>query len=183
MKPNKTIVFVLIVFCLAGIIKIANSQSDSLLYREMDLKRIGANFYNFSKPDKFNFEVIVLGGVRNPGIYLLSDGTSLVELIALTGGSVDESIYDNFKLIRAKTKNPELKADTVMMISYRDFFDKDKIGSISKLNPLLKAGDIVSFPIKPDKDFWDYAQRISTIFLIPLLSAATLVITILNYSR
>lgn len=181
---GKTILLITLLFTiLCGVNGKVQAQSDSLLYREMDLKRLGVNFYNLSKPDKFNFEVIVLGGVKNPGIYLLTEGTSLVELVALTGGSIDESIYDNFKLIRAKVKNPTLKADTVMVISYKDFFDKDKTGSISKQNPLLMPGDIISFPIKPDKEFWDYALRITTIFVLPLLTAATLVVTILNYTK
>jgi hypothetical protein len=160
------------------------AQSDSMMiYRQSDLSKVGMNFYNFSKPEKFNFEVIVLGGVKSQGIYLLPEGTSLIELVALTGGSVDESIFDNFKLIRAKLKNPDLKADTVMVISYKDLFDKEKIGSVNKMNPLLKPGDIITFPIKPDKDFWDTAGKISTIFIIPLISAATLIVTIMNYNK
>ena len=176
---KKLLIFLLLIIAASGI---TYSQSDSLLYREMDLKRIGVNFFNFSKPDKFNFEVVVLGGVRSPGIYLLSDGTSLIELVALTGGSIDESIYDNFKLIRAKSKNPELKSDTVMVISYKDFFDKEKVGNISKKNPLLRPGDIITFPIKPDKDFWTIASQVATIFVIPLVSVATLIITIMTYN-
>ncbi len=160
-----------------------SAQSDSLLYREMDLKRIGVNFFNFSKPDKFNFEVIVLGGVKNSGIYLLAEGTSLIELVALTGGTGDESFYDYIKLIRAKTKNPEIKADTVMVVSYKDFFDKEKIGSMSKHNPLLRPGDIISFPIKPDKDFWEVASKVATIIVIPLFTLSTLILQIMIYNK
>lgn len=163
----------------------ALAQMDSLYYREMDLKRLGImpNYYNLSKPDKFNFEVVVIGGVKSPGIYLIPQGTSLVEIVGATGGSVDESIFDNFKLIRAKSKNPELKSDTVMIISYKDFFDKEVTKISPKNNPLLKPGDIISFPIKPDKDFWDIAGRIATVFVVPLFSLSTLIITILNYTK
>lgn len=183
-KLRKRLVLIALIFAtFVGISSKASAQTDSLIFREMDLKRIGVNYFNFSKPDKFNFEVIVLGGVKAPGIYLLSEGASLIELVALTGGAIDESIFDNFKLIRAKAKNPELKADTVMIISYKDFFDKDKTGSVTKHNPLLKGGDIISFPIKPDKNFWDYAQVISTVFVIPLITIASLIINILNYSK
>lgn len=183
MFSNKKIVLGLLIVLISFLSNLVWGQSDSLYFREMDLKRIGVNFFNLSKPDKFNFEVVVLGGVKNSGIYLIPEGTTLVEIVALTGGSVDESIFDNFKLIRAKSKNPDLKADTVMIISYKDFFDKEKTGSMSKINPLLKPGDIITFPIKPDKDFWDYAGRISTIFIIPLISMATLIVTILNYNK
>lgn len=184
MSNYKKIVFGILFLQFIGLGNMLWGQSDSLqIYRQIDLQKVNVSFYNFSKTDKFNFEVIVLGGVRLPGIYLLPEGTSLIELVAMTGGALDESIFDNFKLIRAKSKNPELKADTMMIISYKDFFDKEKVGSFSKHNPLLKPGDIISFPIKPDKEFWDYAQRITTIFVLPLLTAATLIVTILNYTK
>ena len=173
-----------IIFILFGACNLIWAQSDSLqIYREKDLQKVNVAFFNYGKADKFNFEVVVLGGVRQPGIYLLPEGTTVLELVALSGGVADESILDNFKLIRAKTKNPDLKADTVITISYKDFFEKDKTESITKRNPLLRPGDIVTFPIKPDKDFWDTATKISTIVVIPLVSVATLIITIMNYNK
>lgn len=183
MISSKKTIFGFLIILFIALNNFVWAQSDSLLYREIDMKRIGVNYFNFSKLDKFNFEVVVLGGVKNPGIYLLSEGTTMVELMALIGGAIDESIFDNFKLIRAKIKNPDLKADTVLVLSYKDFFDKDKTGSITKKNPLLRPGDIIAFPVKPDKDFWDYATRVSTIFILPLISIATLIVTILNYSK
>lgn len=183
MKLKKTLLFFAIVICFAGTIKNAYPQSDSLYWKEMDLKRIGLNFFNFSKPDKFNFEVVVIGGVKNPGMYLLAEGTSLIELVALTGGTNYESSFENFKLVRAKAKNPELKSDTVFVFNYTDFFDKEKVGNYSKQNPLLKPGDILLFPIRPDKDFWDIAQKVATILVIPLISIATLIVTIMNYNK
>lgn len=177
---------IILAFLFLSLVFISNSilaQNDSLLYREMDVKRIGLNYFNFSKPDKFNFEIIVIGGVKSSGIFLVPDGISLIEVVALTGGAVDESILDNFKLIRAKNKNPELKSDTVIVLSYKDFFDKERLGNISKVNPLLKPGDIISFPIKPDKDFWDTATKIATIFVIPLITIASLIVNIMTYTK
>ena len=160
------------------------AQSDSMqIFRQEDMKKFEVSYFNFSKPDKFNFEIIVLGGVKQPGIYKLPEGTTILELVALTGGAIDESILDNFKLIRPKSKNPDLKADTIIIISYKDFFDKDKIGSFSKRNPLLRPGDIIAFPIKPDKDFWDVTSKIATILVIPLISIATLIVTIMNFNK
>jgi len=178
---KKVVLGVLLLFTMCEIVW---AQSDSLqIYRQSELQKLGIPYYNLSKSDKFNFEVVVIGGVKQPGIYLLPEGTTVIELVALTGGVSDESILNNIKLIRAKTKNPEIKADTVITISYSDFFDKEKIGSISKRNPLLKPGDIITFPIKPDKDFWQTAQNLTTIFILPLLAAATLIVTILTYSK
>jgi hypothetical protein len=180
----KNVVLGLLFLILFGICNFTIAQNDSMqIYKEADLKKVGVAFFSYAKPDKFNFEVVVLGGVRLPGIYLLPEGTTVLELVALSGGVTDESILDNFKLIRAKTKNPELKSDSVITISYKDFFDRDKIGSLSKNNPLLKPGDIITFPIKPDKDFWDYAGKISTVIVLPLLTIATLILQVLNYNK
>lgn len=180
----KKVIYLVLVFLSFGVGTSIWAQSDSMqVFRERDLQKIGLTFYNFAKTDKFNFEVIVLGGVRNPGIYFLPEGTSLIELVALTGGAADESLFDNFKLIRTKIKNPNLKADTVMVLSYKDFFDKDKKGGLSLKNPLLIPGDIVTFPIKPDKELWDYVQKITTIIVLPLIALATLYISILTYNK
>lgn len=158
-------------------------SNDSLLFRESDLKRISTNYFNLSKPYKLNFEVVVIGGVKNPGVYLVPEGTTLVEVVALTGGTQAESNLENFKLIRTKNKNPELKSDTVLIINYDEFFDKEKSISISKSNPILRPGDIIAFPIKPEKDFWEIAQRIAGVIVVPILSLLTLYIQVLLYNR
>lgn len=157
-------------------------QNDSLFFRESDLKRVSMNYFNLSRPNKFNFEVIVIGGVKNSGIYLIPEGTSLVEVVALTGGATDESIFENFKLIRTKEKNPELRKDTVFTFDYIDFFKKEQINTMQKANPILKPGDIIAFSIKPEKEFWDIAQRIAGVIIVPLLTLGTLIVTIMNYN-
>lgn len=159
------------------------AQDDSLKFKDYQLKKFGANYFNYSDPEKFNIEVVVWGGVRNPGVYLLPEGTTLVTLISLTGSATDESIYEDFKLIRTKQKTGTLKSDSAYVINYKDLFDKEVKGAINKPNPVLQPGDILVFSIKPEKDFWDYAQRIAGVFIVPLLSIGTLIISILNYSR
>ncbi|MFA7361215.1 MAG: SLBB domain-containing protein [Candidatus Kapaibacterium sp.] len=159
-------------------------QNDSLLFREQDLKRISTNYFNLSKPNKFNFEVVVIGGVKNSGIYLVPQGTTLVEIVALTGGAPDESIFEDFKLVRTKYKNPELKKDTVIVIDYNDFFERNKSGEFTNITPiLLKPGDIISFPIKPEKEFWDIAQRVAGVVIVPILTALTLILNIMIYNK
>ena len=178
---KKVVLGALLLFIMCDVVW---AQSDSLqIYRQADLKKVDVAYFDFSKKEKFNFEVVVLGGVKQPGIYLLPEGTTVIELVALSGGVLDESILNNIKIIRAKTKNPDIKTDTVITISYNDFFDKDKTGSIIKRNPFLRPGDIITFPIKPDKDFWDYATRISTVFILPLVTIASLVVTIMNFNK
>ncbi len=184
MKRILSIIFVVLTYSsLFSQSDTVNLQTDSLYFRETDLKRLSLNYFNLSRPNKFNFEVIVIGGVKSPGIYLIPEGTSLVEVVALTGGATDESIYENVKLIRSKIKNPELRADTVYTLNYKEFFEKDYTEKIQKKNPLLKPGDIISFPIKPDRDFWQIATGIAGVIVLPVLSMLTVLLNVMIYNK
>jgi len=158
-------------------------QSDSVKFGELETSKMGANYYNYSDKDKGNIEVIVWGGIRNPGVYLIPEGTTLVQLISLTGGATDETIYEDFKFIRTKDKNPNLKADSILVLNFKDFFDKEKKSNISKPNPTLLAGDILVFPIKPEKDFWETAARVTGVIVVPLLTLTNLILQIINLSK
>lgn len=180
MKKSNVLLIALILVFSSGTLF---SQIDSIKFGMLETMKTGVNYYNYSDKDKGAIEVIVWGGVKNPGIYLIPEGTTLIQLISYTGGAFDDKIYENFKFIRTKDKNPELKTDSVIVINYRDFFeyDKKKGPGISKPNPTLLAGDLIVFPIKPEKDFWEIAQRVTSVIIIPLFTLATLIITILNY--
>ncbi|MBN1632767.1 MAG: SLBB domain-containing protein [Ignavibacteria bacterium] len=184
MKKSKLKVL-LIAIIIAMTAGTALSQLDSVKFGLLETMKAGANYYNYSDKDKGAIEVIVWGGVKNPGMYLIPEGTSLMELISYTGGAADDRIFENFKFIRTKDKNPELKTDTVIVINYRDFFvyDKKKSDSLSKPNPTLLAGDLIVFPIKPEEDFWVIAQRVASVFIVPLLSIATLIVSIIRLSN
>ncbi|MCX7834233.1 MAG: SLBB domain-containing protein, partial [Ignavibacteria bacterium] len=84
------------------------AQEDSIKFGPIETMKIGANYHNYSDKDKANIEVLVIGGVKNPGVYLIPKGKTLVDLLALTGGAVDESNYESFKFIRTKKLNPDL---------------------------------------------------------------------------
>jgi hypothetical protein len=164
------------------VISTSYSQTDSALYGDA-LKKIGQNYFNFSNPSTENFEVYVWGGVKNPGIYLIPVGTDLIKLITLTGGAPDDRMYESFKLIRPKTRTGNMKTDSAFVFNYQDFFDSEKKGSFQKNNPELKAGDILIFPLRPEKDFWDTATRISSLLVLPLLTMISIALQIRNLSR
>jgi hypothetical protein len=159
------------------------AQTDSLIYRENQLKKLGGNYYNYANPEKFNIEVIIWGGVKNPGIYLVPEGSTFIELMSLSGGTIDDKMYENIKLIRAQEKSSNLKADTVYVFNYQDFFDPESKNKINKPNPVLKSGDIIVLPIKPETDFWDRLGKISSIIILPLFSLATLIVNIIILSK
>lgn len=180
-KISMRITFVLLLTLIIPIHLFA--QEDSIKFGPIETMKVGTNYYNYSDKDKANIEVLVLGGVKNPGVYLIPQGKTLMELLTLTGGALDETNYENFKFIRTKYKNPELKADSILVLNYRDFFDRDVTKSLTVPNPILNNGDIIAFPIKPEKEFWDYAQRIAGVFVVPLFTIATLILQIINLSK
>jgi hypothetical protein len=161
----------------------AFAQLDTLIFGDAS-KRLGTNYYNYADPFKENIEVYVWGGVKNAGVYLVPVGTDLFRLLTLTGGAPDESMYETFKLIRPKVKTGTMSADSAYVFNFKDFFDPDKkVGSYTKRNPILQAGDMIIFPAKPSPGFWDVTQRVVTIVVLPLISLATLAITYLTYTN
>jgi hypothetical protein len=157
-----------------------HAQLDTLIFGEA-AKRLGTNYYNYADPFKDNIEVYVWGGVKNTGVYLIPAGTDLFRLLTLTGGAPDESMYETFKLIRPKTTTGTMTADSAYIFNFQDFFDKDKVGSYKKSNPILQAGDMIIFPVKPGLGFWDWAGRITGVIILPILSITLIILQIATY--
>jgi hypothetical protein len=176
---KKFFLFILITFLSA---LAAKAQIDSIFVGE-NAKRLGFNYYNYSNPSTENIEVYVWGGIKNPGIFLVPVGTDIVRLVTLTGGALDDRMYQSFKLIRPKNRTGNIKTDSAFVFNYQDFFDSEKKGGFAKNNPELQAGDILIFPLKPEKDFWETAGRISSIIILPLLGITSIILQIINLSK
>ena len=158
-----------------------NGQVDTRV-GEYETKKTGQNYYNYSDPDKVNIEVIVLGGVKSPGKYLVPEGTTFLDLISLTGGLVNDRIGNNIKFIRPQSKAGTLKDDNVVLLKYADLFVDDSVGGVYKNNPVLIAGDIIAVPIKPEMTTWETVKDI--LYVVgPLVSILSLIISILNYYK
>lgn len=149
---------------------------------EFETKKTGVNYFNYSDPDKKNIEVIVLGGVRAPGKYLLPEGSTFLDVMSLTGGLINDRIGDNIKFIRAQEKNGKFKDDKVILLKYADLFKDDSIAVVNKNNPVLQPGDVIAVPIKPELTTWETIKDIAYV-ITPLISIGTLIVTILNYTK
>ena len=149
---------------------------------EFETKKIGQNYFNYSDPDKVNIEVIVLGGVKSPGKYLVPEGTTFLDIMSLTGGLINDRIGDNIKFIRPNEKTGKFKDDKVILLKYADLFKDDAVSVVNKVNPILQPGDVIAVPIKPEMTTWETIKDISFI-LTPLFTLGTLIITILNYNK
>jgi len=160
---------------------VATSQVDTRV-GEFETKKIGQNYFNYSDPDKVNIEVIVLGGVKSPGKYLVPEGTTFLDIMSLTGGLINDRIGDNIKFIRPSEKTGKLKDDKVILLKYADLFKDDAVSVVNKVNPVLQPGDVIAVPILPEKTTWENIKDVAYI-LTPLISIGTLIVTILTYNN
>lgn len=157
------------------------AQDDTRVTAE-ELKKIGYNYFNYSDPGKINIEITVLGGVKNPGRYLIPEGTTFIELLGLAGNVLLEETADNIRLIRATQQGDRLSDNNIITLNYRNFFEDENLKSINNPNPILVHGDILVVPINRARTFWDDFQDASTV-LSPVLGLATLIISILALSK
>lgn len=174
---RKLIIGCLIIFFAGGV----NGQNETRV-GEFETKKMGVNYFNYSDPDKVNIEIIVLGGVKNPGKYLIPEGATFLDVMSLTGGLINDRIGDNIKFIRPSEKYGKLKDDKVILLKYADLFKDDSIGIVSKNNPVLQPGDVIAVPLKPEMTTWEVIKDV-LIVSTPLISLASLIVTILNYTN
>ena len=149
---------------------------------EDELKKTGINYYNYSDPDKINIEIIVLGGVKNPGKYLVPTGTTVIDVLGLAGNVLQEETTDNIRLLRNSQKGEKLSDDNILTLKYRDIFKDALLKSVNKSNPILLPGDILIIPITPEKTFWDNFRDVSSV-VTPLITIGTLIISIISLSK
>ena len=112
----------------------------------------------------------------------MPEGSTFLDVISLTGGLINDRIGDNIKFIRAQEKSGKFKDDKIELLRYADLFKDDSIGMVNKYNPILMAGDVIAVPIKPEMTTWEVIKDI-LIVSTPLISLASLIVTILNYTN
>lgn len=112
-------------------------------------------------PENMNL-VYVLGEVRNPGVFALSEGMTLMKLLA-RANSFNESTARMHQIVLTRTVS---ETDTkIMLINLREIMKTGK-------DIALMPGDIVYLPRKPMVNLRDYVTRI-TGTVQPVLSLYT----------
>ncbi len=139
--------------------------------------KIGTNYYNYGDKDKVNIDVFVWGSIRVPGKYLIPQGTTLLELITLCGGPLNESKLEDIRIVRLKNDSMGVKEDKVMTFDYNEFLWEKQIAKPGRLNPVLYPGDLVLIPNSPKFNFRDNLYLILGL-TTTLISIATLIITL-----
>lgn len=135
---------------------------------EIDMK--GGKIFNFADKNKVNFEVTVIGGA-SPGKYLIPEGSTLLDLILMSGSTAEEVIED-IRIVSLRTDSPVLKSRNVKEYDLASLYGTKKEVEEGIQNPLLKPGDLILMPsIKPVNPFgaFYYITQI-TYFLSSLIS-------------
>ncbi len=89
-------------------------------------------------------QILVLGMVKNPGVYTLPMGARVLDALAMAGGPLERAALENVGIYRDGSLEG---ADIVAMGQDKMLFTGD-----ASENPLLQAGDIIYVPEtkKPD---------------------------------
>lgn len=172
------VVFYLIVFVVLCSGNVGAQDDKERIGLEEILKQ-GVNYYNYADKDKVNIEVIVWGGIKNPGKYLIPVGTTVVDLITLAGGPVSEETIEYVKLIRAKNDSLNSQTDKVINLNYRGFFDKERKSYYKYVNPVMEAGDMVTLPLEEEMEFWDYFTIVYG-YTMPLIAVIISLLTLMK---
>ncbi|MBE2255792.1 MAG: hypothetical protein IAE65_06290 [Ignavibacteria bacterium] len=151
------------------------SQDTSLIVADPMIKT-SFGLYDYSDIKKVNFEVIVWGGVINPGKYIVPEGTTLIDIISYSGIKTNEKLFGDIKLLRPKKGINNITSNEVKNFNLEKIFSKDQ-NSYSIDNPLLQPGDMLIFKFEPEKTFFDYVKDV-LLFVTPIASLAALIITI-----
>jgi hypothetical protein len=153
----------------------AKSQDTSYVFGNK-IQKQKVNYYDFSDPTKVNFEVIAWGGFKNPGKYLVPEGTTMIDMMTYAGLPPNSDLLSDVKLVRAKDITSKYQSSSVIKFNFKKFFDKETTVFTTE-NPLVKPGDIILVPLELDKGFWDYFKE-GLIIIGPIASILSLIVTI-----
>jgi len=155
------------------------SQDTNLVIGNKVLKQ-KINYYDFSDPLKVNMEVIAWGGFKNPGKYLVPEGTTVIDLMTFAGMPMNSSLLEDVKLLRAKDITSKYESGTVIKFNYKKFFDREAI-SYTIENPVVKPGDILLIQMETGKTAWDYIKE--GLSIVGTITSLISLIVIINNSK
>lgn len=174
----RKIALFLLFFCVF-LTSVSVSQDDKVKVGLSDKQlQQGGAYYNYGDPDKVNIEVSVWGYTTNPGRYLIPKGTSLLDLISLSGGPKVDADLELIRIYRPKNDSLGNFKDKVLNFDYNDLLWEDKVPEKnSRSNIELQPGDILILPGSPKYFFRDNLSFVLSISSF-LMSLAVLIVTL-----
>lgn len=107
--------------------------------------------------EELKIKVRVWGEVMVPGLYIVGDGTDLLEVISLAGGPTQDADLGDVRIVRATGEEAR-----VIDVDVNDYLDKGSREAII----LLEPGDTVSVPSQTWPKIFRWTGVISTLSLI-----------------
>jgi hypothetical protein len=164
--------YLLSVVIIFAIVQTVYSQDSSFTLGKTE-KLATVAVYDLSDPTGLNIEVNLWGFVRFPGRYRVPINTTFMDLLSFSGGPMETTNLSDMRIIRTDVSGkPE-----VIILNYGDLLWEEKIKNEKRINPVLKAGDVIIVPQERR-----YTFRDNLAFFVPIVSAiltvATFIITI-----
>lgn len=119
-------------------------------------------------------KVGVWGSVQFPGTYLLSEKSTVLDVISLAGGVSPTSDLDEMKIFRMKSDSTY----EIIKFNYSELLWKDNLEKF-KPAPRLLPGDIILLPGEP-RLFWREYLSLGLSVISTLLSITLSIIYITN---
>ena len=164
------------VYSLVGLLVVVagiETASGQEFRRLGDMKTEGTSYHIFAKEGEATIELILLGEVGAPGIYVVNTDVELDELIALSGGyplisSSDADVTVTIRLFRGEGEGREMlyEASSVDMLSQPGLF------------PALQEGDVVTV-----ERYTHRRRRINILQLISVATSVTSLILLISRGR
>jgi hypothetical protein len=107
--------------------------------------------------EELKIKVRVWGEVTVPGLYIVGDGTDLLEVISLAGGPTQDADLGDVRIVRATGEEAK-----VIDVDVNDYLDKGSREAIV----LLEPGDTISIPSQTWPKIFRWTGVISTLSLI-----------------
>jgi hypothetical protein len=131
---NKNNIIILLGMLLSATLAVAQGERGSLL--SPLLTATSTTNYYFAKPNELTITVDIMGFVQRPGRYEVSNNVSLVNLLALAGGTTADGSLSDVRITRLTETDGTLVVKDLRL-------DLDDIHKLNQTDLVLHQGDVI----------------------------------------
>lgn len=163
---------IFVIIFLLSLVNYAQQEGDTRFGADpRNFQRPQGAFFDYSDPEAINIKVSVWGYVRYPGIYMVPEYSSVMDLVSFAGGPSDDADLEDIRIYRVKDQAQEL-----IKFNYNDLLWEKEVKNISPKGDLV-AGDVLILPGEPRLYFRDY-MSITLSVVSTLISLSILILNI-----
>lgn len=134
----------------------------------------GSAYYDVSLGAGLTIPVNLWGFVRNPGRYVVSSSTTLVQLLSFGGGPTDFARLTDVRIIRDKKVDSTLKDNELVLLCNLEQYQK--FGDPTQ-NPMLYPGDTIIVPGNAISSFQTTLGVVRDVALIVQVAATIILLS------